>query len=76
MIEVTWFTSDLLQLFLYRLQKCLNQNLRECKHHGEEHPDVEHLDVGGRRQGLGDPDETGSQLFDYLKDDDLQRGEH
>ena len=41
------------------LHERLHQDLGEGEHHREQHPDVQHLDVGGRGQRLGDPDEAG-----------------
>ena len=45
------------------LQECMQQDLREGKHHGEQHPDVEHLDVRGRWQVCRDPNETREKIY-------------
>ena len=34
-------------------------NLQERNSHGEQHPDVNHLDIGGGEEGLGNADEAG-----------------
>ena len=38
-------------------------NLEEEEHHGNNHPDVNHLDVGRRWQSLRDSDEAGKEEF-------------
>ena len=55
--------------FLWSIQLCLlplpglpegkDDNLQERNGHGEEHPDVNHLDVGGCEECLGYADEAG-----------------
>ena len=45
------------------LQERLQQDLREGKHHSEQHPDVKHLDVRGRRQVCRDPNETREKIY-------------
>ena len=40
-----------------------DQNLSEWINHGEDHPDLNELDVGGGREGLADSKETETFTF-------------
>ena len=40
---------------------CVDKNLDEGKKEIEDQPDVDHLDIGGLRQVVGDVDEHGGQ---------------
>ena len=45
--------------FFHHMFAGMQRHLQEGQCHGEYHPDVNHLDVGCGRQGVGDTNEAG-----------------
>ena len=58
--QVTLFCHGSLLEEVFCPDEC---DLGEGIEHGEDHPDVNHLDVGRRWQSLRDSDETGKEEF-------------
>ena len=50
-----------LPLLPHVVHEGVQQDGHEGNQLGEDQPDVDHLDVGGRREGVGDGDEEGRQ---------------
>ena len=49
--------------FILVLVGSMKDHLKEGDGHGEEHPDVDHLDVRGDRQALGEAQEAKNAIF-------------
>ena len=49
--------------FILVLVGGMKDHFKEGDGHGEEHPDVDHLDVGGDRQALGEAQEAKKTIF-------------
>ena len=45
----------------------IQSNLTEEEHHGEDHPDVDHLDVGGGGQRLRDSNKSEKICYNFDK---------
>ena len=63
-LQVTLFRHGSLLEEVFCPDEC---DLGEGIEHGEDHPDVNHLDVGSRRQGLAHTNETVKGSFRFCK---------
>ena len=60
LVETFCICVTCVSVTVYYIFDCVESDHRKGVTHGEEHPDVYHLDVGGCREGLGDSDEARS----------------
>ena len=52
---------------LHHLVACVQAHLDEGDAHGEDHPDVNHLDIRCYRQALGDTQEAENNLLSKIR---------